>query len=1057
MKKSIVSGLILILGLGLGVSRAQVTPISGSEIPLIIEAAGAYEFGWPDTLFVNYERALDAADSAKVDSCRLTKNLSIFQLNGNDITLDGLGKVIYGPGGTDVAAGSFHDVQGIWPNRIYGDTTAFDNIRISDVTVMLTNNAVYLTKVSNSLVEGVTIKYASRGIYIQSRSSGSASDGVGGEFAVADTIRGCTLIDVYKEAIPVRGPGHQILNNTLIYTDTTYSEGYSKSVGISIQRSTQYLTTGILVKGNIINGGSFLNTGIKADRAGFNTYADNTINNVLLNGVWFDGHASNGLSDENVFTNTAINLAGVDSANGIYFYDLADNNVFDGLTIDSAGVAIKAIDNCRGNTIKNGVIDGSSITDVDVSGNTSVFLVNTPFDTANAIVEPGSAIFFGEGFEVSFKVESPWDVPTVGDTVLVWNRLGDLVGSFITDATSVATFKLAEEGISASADTMIWGAQNPYKFEVRAGDLYASYDHELTVTLTADTTFAIDMDIVWEPPPVNVVTSEEYTFETAKDTLMVNYLWAADSTDSAAVAEIINHCRETANLSIIQLNADNITFDGNDQVIYGAGGTDPVAGKYHDVQGIWPNRIYSDTSEFNNITIKDVTIAWANIAIYMTEVRNGLVENCTILDSYRGIYPNSKLNSDASGCIVQDNTLTNINREAIPVRGPGHKVLNNTISADRELNSKSTGIYLARSIEYETVGNLVQGNTINGNSYLQRGIHCNRSGSNTYRQNTINAVAGYGLYFDSHATTGRGDENTFIQTEINLAGADSAVGIYFSDASYNVIDTVIVDSAGTAILATNGSRGNVISHAVITASSEYDVVVEGGSSVLVTTLANIDTSKVSVEQGSAIYFGTDQLVDLEVLLDNSLPLPGIDVIVTNAGGDTVGSFVTDEDGIVSVDVAAKGITFSGYSDAQNPFTLSAVHNLDDGTSALIGSVTATVTKDTAITLSISYLGLAAGEADLPTEFALSQNYPNPFNPSTTIRYALPEDANVRLRVYDIAGRLVKTLIQGTQNAGYYYVMWDGTDNAGKATASGIYIYELVAGDFRQVDKMIFLK
>ena len=597
MKKLLVAGsLLMIIGLGLSVASAQTAIDESGLFPKIIDTSGDYVFQFTsDTLFVNHERATTAEDSAKVDSCRLTKNLSIFQLNADNVTLDGNNQVIYGAGGADPLTGSYHDIQGIWPNRIYKVTMAFDNIRVSDVTVMLCNNAVYFTKVSNSLAENVTIKYANRGIYLQSRSSGNViSDGVGGELAVADPVRNCTLIDVYKEAIAVRGPGHQILNNTITNTRATYS----KSAGISIQRSTEYKTTGILVKGNTIDGGSYLNSGIKADRAGFNTYADNTINKTLLNGVLFDGHTSGGLADENVFTNTVINLAWADSANGIYFYDLADNNVFDGVTIDSAGVAIKAIGNCRGNTITNGTI---------------------------------------------------------------------------------------------------------------------------------------------------------------------------------------------------------------------------------------------------------------------------------------------------------------------------------------------------------------------------------------------------------------------------------------------------TDSKG------------------------YDVVVEGGSSVLVTTLADIDTSKVLVEQGSAIYFGTDQLVDLKVLLDNSLPLPGIDVIVTNAGGDTVGSFVTDEDGIVNVDVAAEGITFSGYSDTQNPFTFSAVHELDDGTSALIGGVTTTVAKDTAITLSISYLGLADREADLPTEFALSQNYPNPFNPSTTIRYALPGDANVRLRVYDIAGRLVKTLIQGTQNAGYYYVMWDGTDNTGKAIASGIYIYELVAGDFRQVNKMMFLK
>ncbi len=87
-----------------------------------------------------------------------------------------------------------------------------------------------------------------------------------------------------------------------------------------------------------------------------------------------------------------------------------------------------------------------------------------------------------------------------------------------------------------------------------------------------------------------------------------------------------------------------------------------------------------------------------------------------------------------------------------------------------------------------------------------------------------------------------------------------------------------------------------------------------------------------------------------------------------------------------------------------------------------------------------------------SSYGLSQNYPNPFNPTTEIRYALPEDAQVRLVVYNVAGQEIKTLVNGGQEAGYHECVWNAKD-----VASGVYFYRLQAGDFVQTREMILLK
>ena len=101
--------------------------------------------------------------------------------------------------------------------------------------------------------------------------------------------------------------------------------------------------------------------------------------------------------------------------------------------------------------------------------------------------------------------------------------------------------------------------------------------------------------------------------------------------------------------------------------------------------------------------------------------------------------------------------------------------------------------------------------------------------------------------------------------------------------------------------------------------------------------------------------------------------------------------------------------------------------------------------DKAVTISIP-------ENNIPTEFSLEANYPNPFNPTTAISYQLSASSNVDLSIFDMNGKEVATLVNGSKPVGYHSVKWDASN-----VSSGIYFYRLQAGDFVDTKKMVFMK
>ena len=104
---------------------------------------------------------------------------------------------------------------------------------------------------------------------------------------------------------------------------------------------------------------------------------------------------------------------------------------------------------------------------------------------------------------------------------------------------------------------------------------------------------------------------------------------------------------------------------------------------------------------------------------------------------------------------------------------------------------------------------------------------------------------------------------------------------------------------------------------------------------------------------------------------------------------------------------------------------------------------------------MDYLNLIDDE--LPSEFKLNQNYPNPFNPSTKISYELASDGFVKLSIFDMNGRKVKTLIENTQVSGKRSVTWNATDNNDQPVSAGLYLYKIQKKGIIKTRKMMLIK
>jgi subtilisin family serine protease len=227
--------------------------------------------------------------------------------------------------------------------------------------------------------------------------------------------------------------------------------------------------------------------------------------------------------------------------------------------------------------------------------------------------------------------------------------------------------------------------------------------------------------------------------------------------------------------------------------------------------------------------------------------------------------------------------------------------------------------------------------------------------------------------------------------------------------------------------------GSYTFEVILTASGDIQYQYQALQGDLASNTIGIENSdgtiglQVAYNQGYAVD-GLAVLITIPLMWLDADPLSGL--IMPNSSADIDVIFDATE---LEVD------TYTGY--------LEILSN-DPHQQTLIVPCTLTVTPQTSVD---------DDTEAIPREFGLDQNYPNPFNPSTRIGFALPEQSEVNLVIYDLLGRQVRNLYSGELQAGYQLVAWDGTNDEGDSMPSGVYFYRLQAGDLQQSRKMLMIK
>ena len=289
-----------------------------------------------------------------------------------------------------------------------------------------------------------------------------------------------------------------------------------------------------------------------------------------------------------------------------------------------------------------------------------------------------------------------------------------------------------------------------------------------------------------------------------------------------------------------------------------------------------------------------------------------------------------------------------------------------------------------------------------------------------------------------------GGTQQFTMSAYNSNG--QAVGITNIDVTWSVdgnIGTIDENGLFTATTVGNGTIGAALKTDATIATHSEMLTVEAGDPVELT----VPQPPSQVKAGEEYQF----TVSGKDVYGNNVSLQSSDVIWSVVDGvgsiSTTGIFVSTEAGNSDIKVTLKADP--GITATTQEFTIEASQAVEPGDK-----------------LAMSWSGVkgeyAASAGASPSHFALGQNFPNPFNPETWIPYQLTEGSEVKIWIYGTGGKLIRQLDLGHNPAGFYLnkdkaAYWDGYDDNGNSVASGVYFYQIQAGRFSTMKKLVVLR
>ncbi len=411
------------------------------------------------------------------------------------------------------------------------------------------------------------------------------------------------------------------------------------------------------------------------------------------------------------------------------------------------------------------------------------------------------------------------------------------------------------------------------------------------------------------------------------------------------------------------------------------------------------NNIFIEGNELHDLILGSSEGLVLNGNVTLFTVNNNIVYDCDNIGidfiGFEDIAPNSDYDQARNG-IVSNNTIYNISSFGNPAYGNEYSAGGIYVDGGRDIIVERNTIFQA-DIGIE-IASEHQGRAT---SYI------------TVRSNFLFKSRMAGIAMGGYDTERGSTENCII---VNNSLYHNGIGEY----------------GNQEILLQFNTQNNIIKNNIFYADDQ---------SILI---GNPFTENINNIVDYNLYFHPSGINDCEFEWQNVI-YQGFAAYRSATGNDSHSLFVTPQFTDLNVPDLHLLTTSSAINAGEN---LPEVGDYDiDGQTRIQGGIVDIGADEFSATINI-----IESQTNMPQTFALKMNYPNPFNPVTTIQYELPQRSDVQITIYDLLGRKVTTLVSETQDTGYKSVRWNATN-----VASGMYFYQIKAGEFVQTRKMLLLK